>query len=570
VSMTESTLPKLLAALAICTVEAAAQPVQPTVVLVNGYQATCDGGTSDSTATFGAMESLLIEDGWQVAFFDNCSVQPGSTGSARPTIEELAQAFGQFLNSLGSPRVDVVAHSMGGLIVRAWLAGKQPNGTFSPPSTVPIQKAVFIATPNAGVLAAAGILGYNETDSQVVEMFAGSSFLWDLATWNQRTDDLQGIDALSLAGNNGGNGDDAHTSDGVVAVTSASMAATLGTTRVRVLPYCHESNLPSLLCTGPGIAMVTDRNHPTYQIVSSFLSGSTDWQTIGADAAQDPVLAQHAGALIDFRDNFGNPVPNPGSATLTSEPGNSGRPQQGVLPWNSEGVSFADYLTAGPYEAQLDSASYPFSVMGGGHIALELKQGPSIELVNAAAANLPTLNRAPGMLISIYGSNLQGASVTINGVPSPILFESGSQINTIIPAQLLGLAPLSVSSATGQDTLNIMIEPCVPAIFSADGSGTGAALALHGDGSPVSPSSPANPGEIISIFLTGLGVPLEAPAIEADGSPVTVTQVSPSDSPGVSILQLPAPGPATGSSTIDIQAVAGGFSSNIVSLYVTP
>ena len=61
-----------------------AQTARPPVVLLNGYQATCNG-TSDSSSTFGSMQALLSADGWQVAFFgDNCSVrgqaQPGAPG----------------------------------------------------------------------------------------------------------------------------------------------------------------------------------------------------------------------------------------------------------------------------------------------------------------------------------------------------------------------------------------------------------------------------------------------------------------------------------------------------------
>jgi pimeloyl-ACP methyl ester carboxylesterase len=58
-----------------------------------------------------------------VYFFDNCECP-------NCTIEQLAEDFSQVLNLIRYdngepvPRVDVVAHSMGGLIV-AYLAGKQ-------------------------------------------------------------------------------------------------------------------------------------------------------------------------------------------------------------------------------------------------------------------------------------------------------------------------------------------------------------------------------------------------------------------------------------------------------------
>lgn len=535
------------------------------VVLLNGYQATCTG-TSDSSTTFGAMQSLLEADGWQVSFFDNCSVLPGTKGSARPTIEQLAQAFGNFLDNLGAPQVDVVAHSMGGLIVRAWLAGKLPQGGFSPPDVVRIRKAVFIATPHAGLLSIAGLLDANVTDSQTTEMFAGSEFLWDLGTWNQRTDDLRGADALSLAGNLGSTSGSPHTDDGVVVLTSASLALSLGAPRVRVLPYCHANDLPYFLCDGPGIAMVADRAHPTYQIVTSFLLGTTDWQTVGADASQDPVLSRYGGLLLDDVDNLGNSIAQPGAAAVL------GAPEQGNLPWNSEGVFFADYVPAGQHQVRVSGATFPLPVLAGGHTALEVKPGPSIAFVAPAAGNVPTLDRAPGMLIAIYGSGLQDATVEIGGIATPILFNSSGQINTTVPAQSEGLVPVSVANATGKDSLNILLVPAVPSIFSADGSGTGAALALHArDSSVVSASNPARAGETISVFLTGLGVPAQTPVVQVNGAPASVIATSPlAGSPGVIRLDFVTPVPTPNSSSVPLQAAIGTFVSNTLTLAVAP
>ena len=554
-----------LAWLTLVAVQALAQTNPVPVVLLNGYEATCSG-TSDSSSTFGSMQSLLQSDGWQVYFFDNCSVMPGTTGNARPTIEELAQAFGTFLGNIGAPQVDVVAHSMGGLIVRSYLAGKLPQGGFSPPSNVMIRKAVFIATPHAGLLAIAGLLGTNITDSQTTEMFAGSSFLWGLNTWNQREDDLRGIDALSIAGNLGSASGAQHTDDGVVVLTSASLAVTLGASRVRVLPYCHANSLPSFLCDGPGIAVINNSSHPTYQIVTSFLLDTTAWQGIGNDASGDPVLSRYGGLLLDDVDSSGNQIANPGAAAVL------GAPEEGNLPWNSEGVFFADYVPSGQYEVRVSGETYPVPIVAGGHIALEVKPGPEIILVAPAAGNVSTLDRAPGMLVAIYGSNLQDATVYIGGVPCPLLFNSSAQINTTIPAGLQGLVQVSVANAAGEDNLNVLLAPAVPAIFSADGSGTGAALALHfSDSLPVSSSNPAQPGETLSIFLTGLGVPAQTPVVQVNGAPANVIAVSPlAGSEGVFQLDFIAPAPQAGSSSVELQAFIGTFSSNGVTLAIAP
>jgi uncharacterized protein (TIGR03437 family) len=201
-----------------------------------------------------------------------------------------------------------------------------------------------------------------------------------------------------------------------------------------------------------------------------------------------------------------------------------------------------------------------------------VKPGPEIAFVSPAAGNVATLDRAPGMLISIYGSNLQDAIVGIGGIVSPIIFNSGEQIDTIVPAQLQGLIPVSVANATGQDSLNILLAPAVPSVFSADGSGTGPALALHAsDSSAVSSSNPAHPGETISIFLTGLGVPAQTPVVLANGGPASVNGISPlAGSPGAIRLNFIAPAATQGFNSIQLQAAIGTFLSNVVTLAVAP
>src|ERR1019366_3322300 len=188
---------------------ATAQLVTPTtipngtipVVFLNGYQLGCIGDTGFSS-NFGNADKVLQASGLVSVYFDNCSVTGG------PSIETLGVAFGNLLASLryvnGTtvPVVDVVSHSMGGLIVRSYLSGKQPvasggAATFNPPATAGIRNAIFLATPHFGT-AVAGELG---TDTQTKEMSPGSQFLFDLNTWNQGTDDLRGVNALAVAGN---------------------------------------------------------------------------------------------------------------------------------------------------------------------------------------------------------------------------------------------------------------------------------------------------------------------------------------------------------------------------------
>src|ERR1022692_562417 len=102
--------------------------------------------SNDPTGTFGNLANYLYGQpnmAPAVYFFENCTQCPNCA------IEQLGADLGLFLNSLqysdGTPvpLVDVIAHSMGGLIVRSYLSGKQTaSGAFSPPPKPRIRKAV--------------------------------------------------------------------------------------------------------------------------------------------------------------------------------------------------------------------------------------------------------------------------------------------------------------------------------------------------------------------------------------------------------------------------------------------
>jgi len=158
----------------------------PPVVLLNGWQfsvlppSTCPIAPTGSVATFGSLASQLVAP--QVYFFDNC-VEQSVNGSS---IEELGITLGQFLNMIeyagGAlvPQVDLVSHSMGGLIVRSYLAGLQANDGLSPVLNPRVRKFVEIATPNFGSFLAANYSDVIASGTQAAEMVPGSAFLWSL------------------------------------------------------------------------------------------------------------------------------------------------------------------------------------------------------------------------------------------------------------------------------------------------------------------------------------------------------------------------------------------------------
>lgn len=179
------------------------------VLLVNGFQAVCPDSAS---GTFGRLTSQLLADGAvSVDFFDTCT----GNGSG---IESVAGLLTTRIQSYPG-QVDVIAHSMGGLVIRAYLQGWTANPFLNPPTNPKIRKLVLLGTPNAGVSNLFSIWPSN----QIAEMRFGSPFLWFLATWNQQYDDLRGVDTLAIAGTAGINAN-GNPSDGIVDVASAAMA----------------------------------------------------------------------------------------------------------------------------------------------------------------------------------------------------------------------------------------------------------------------------------------------------------------------------------------------------------
>jgi hypothetical protein len=154
-------------------------------------------------------------------------------------------------------------------------------------------------------------------------LIPGSSFLWNLATWNQRGDDLRGVNALAIVGNAGpylaslsATTQLNNASDGLVSETSAALgfACYRHTYPTQVVPYCHVD--PSVFtntvftfdCNAAGIANVTTETQETGEIVRSFLAGNSNWQSIGVTAANDAWLSIDGGIFFAMENQSGSYV----------------------------------------------------------------------------------------------------------------------------------------------------------------------------------------------------------------------------------------------------------------------
>ena len=452
----------------------------PPVVLLDGWQrptltSSCPM-SSDSSGTFGYLDDWLLSPPDpaisnyavpQVYFFENCTECPNCA------IEQLGADLATFLNSIqysnGTPvpHVDVVAHSMGGLIVRSYLSGKQStSGVFGPPSTPKIRKAVFLGTPHFGSFQADSALAdiLFAAGNQTNEMKPGSQFVWDLATWNQFGDDLRGTDAVALIGNAGSYGNLSSASDGVVALTSGSLDfAAQG--RTRIVPYCHvptnsgfEESVEAdyLGCTGPGIADVTSALHPAYQIVSSFLLGSVAWQSVGTAPAQNQYLSEYGGIVVadvNSEDQYLTPSSVLwGSVVLT--PGAAG-----YLFYNDMVYGTGTFVFG-------SSGCGSWTETAGVYSAVRCKGYPIVSSVGPLLSGAGRVVQA-GTTITVtgveFGAQQCGACSVVASNPQSTALQisswSDTSIRAFLPASFVGIATIGVTNASGYDAINIMAAP---------------------------------------------------------------------------------------------------------------
>ena len=108
----------------------------------------------------------------------------------------------------------------------------------------------------------------------------------------------------------------------------------------------------------------------------------------------------------------------------------------------------------------------------------------------------------------VFGSQLSGVRLFIDGVPAPLLSVRNDRINAVVPYAIHGRTTARLQVEV-EDKLSIPIEVKVvdsaPSIFTASGLGRGQAAALNADLTPNSALNAASRGSVIAIFGTGEG-----------------------------------------------------------------
>ena len=202
----------------------------------------------------------------------------------------------------------------------------------------------------------------------------------------------------------------------------------------------------------------------------------------------------------------------------------------------SSGVATATLTVAG---TQLAAGSNTIIVQYSGSTSYTAATASTTVQVSSAGA-APTISgitnaasfrttAAPGMLISVFGTNLAastssasavplpsqmaGVSATINGLTAPVLYVSSGQLNIQVPYEIApGTTPLLVVNNNGQTvSQNVLVTAAAPGIF------------MDQNGALV-PSNSASHGQEIAFFITGAGA--VSPAVATGAAPAAGTLLS--------------------------------------------
>jgi uncharacterized protein (TIGR03437 family) len=119
-----------------------------------------------------------------------------------------------------------------------------------------------------------------------------------------------------------------------------------------------------------------------------------------------------------------------------------------------------------------------------------------------ATATLTPADIRGGVLPTVLPST--GARILVNGLPANPYYVSPTQINFLIPPNLLpgpATVQLVINGLAGPP-ISVALGAAAPALFQIDRQNI---IATHADGSLITPAASAKPGDVVVLYATGLG-----------------------------------------------------------------
>jgi uncharacterized protein (TIGR03437 family) len=145
-------------------------------------------------------------------------------------------------------------------------------------------------------------------------------------------------------------------------------------------------------------------------------------------------------------------------------------------------------------------------------------------VVDAANQAPFTAGVSPGEFVVLYGTNLapgtqvatvapfpttlNGVQVLVDGIAAPIYYVSQSQVSMVVPysSSTFPLASIQVvNNGTASNSVVELVNKTTPGAFTLSANGLGYGAIEHADGTVVTATNPAQPGETVAAFMSGLG-----------------------------------------------------------------
>lgn len=201
--------------------------------------------------------------------------------------------------------------------------------------------------------------------------------------------------------------------------------------------------------------------------------------------------------------------------------------------------------TAGTITVTATSSTFSASFT----LTAQLPGPTNITIVNGASFD-PNTGISPGGIATIRGlgilpgvqglllatpnsagqlpTTFSGVTITFNGTAAPIYYvdstNSTDQVSVQVPVAVQPGSSVSLEinvANEGSATITVPVKPLAPGVFTSIYSGQNYAVAVRPDGSYVSPTNPAQRGENIQLYVTGLG---QATPTIATGTPGVADQ----------------------------------------------
>lgn len=425
------------------------------VVLVHGFQ------PCSTTTSWGNVEPVLEQpgafdgdDGFVVEKIDYFLDEEDWSSSHR--IEGIGVYAGLRLQSIramhNAPKVDVIAHSMGGLVIRSYIAELGPVNQGNPELRVPVvayagdvRKLVTLATPHFGTQynglrqlvldALCKKVGSQPLDAEEIarEMVYGSRFVYDLNKYTEsRLPYFNSIEVLTIV---------TGPLDIVVPLATSKGWSSVADEMKYFGGKSHSDPFPA-----PIDGALEDPDDDVYQLVTRFLKDDGTWNVYGEDVpssspmVQVRVQDQVSGRVIDAGVEISKPVfpywePLTTNNNISIYDGLAGYFVSHASPWG-EGAGSRQYRAMA---VGYQDVSGPVLLTSTAGTLLSLSMIP---LVSGVAVYV-----SPGDCLVATGEQ-QGFAATVTGTPNQAVtwrVDQGSSHGTVDAAGLY-TAPSAVPS----------------------------------------------------------------------------------------------------------------------------